>query len=635
MTKKLTSLTSSDLEWRGTTPVSPQYGDIYFSVEGGLAETEHNFIKAVGLPDAWMASEHFTIAETGFGTGLNFLATWALHRQQNSGGTLTFISSENHPLSEDALETAHAQFPELTELAAVMRASYPPTSAGFHLRLFDGGKVRLLLLFGDAAEMLAKLNAKIDAWFLDGFSPAKNPDMWSTALFKQIARLSKSGARLGTFTAARAVFDGLTKAGFTVIKSEGHGNKRNHITATFTSEEQPATPYKTWHSSDNGRQGDVLIIGAGIAGAATAAALKRMGRSVRLLSSEHHECASEVPVAVLSPRFIKDTSPHADFLTASTAHALARQEITAQLLAPSGLTLHPSAEMDEKRMVATKAMLNWPQSWLRSDGPRQKFDKSGTVKSADVLASLLDGIEKISGTVEQMQNHEDHWLVTLTDGSELKANNIVIAAGMGCKNIEATACLPIIANRGQVGIFDAEKLCELAPETHSFGGYLSPEYTDKGKTVRLLGSSFTKWPEDDTNWAGARKEDQQHYIGRLNGATGSTISDDIEAEYQWIGLRATTSDHFPLVGPVPDWAAFKKHMAPYKYDTNIKLKGNAPYQKGLFVLTGMGSKGYQHAFLSAEVIAAMITGTTSPIPHDQEKVIAPARFLVKNIARGN
>lgn len=635
MNNKLTPLSSSDLEWRGVTPVSQEYNDVYFSVEGGLDESEHNFINATGLPHAWMGREHFTIAETGFGTGINFLATWALHQKQNSGGTLTFISCEKHPLSEDVLSETHSHFPSLTSLSGELRASYPPTSSGFHLRLFDGGKVRLLLLFGDAAEMFAKLNAKIDAWYLDGFTPTKNPDMWSADLFKQIGRLSTSGARLGTFTAARTVFDGLTDVGFTVSKSKGHGKKRNHITATFTSEEQPATPQKTWHSSDNGRSGDVLVVGAGIAGAATAAALRRMGRTVRVLSSELHECASEVPVAILSPRFIKDTSPHAAFLTTSTAHALARQEIKSNLLDPSGLTLHPSPEMDEKRMVATEAMLNWPTSWLRQDGKSQKFDKSGTVKSAEVLAALLDDIEMVSGTVKQMQNHADHWSVTLTDGSKLKASNIVIAAGMGCKDIEATADLPIIANRGQVGIFDAEKLCELPPETHSFGGYLSPEYTDGGKTVRLLGSSFTKWPTSDTTWNVPRAEDRQHYIGRLNTATGSCISDDIEAEYQWIGLRATTSDHFPLVGPVPDWDAFKEHIAPYKYDTNIKLSGDTPYQKGLFVLTGMGSKGYQHAFLSAEVIASMITGTASPIPHDQEKVIAPARFLVKNTARGN
>ena len=635
MTKKLTPLSSSGLNWRGITPVSQQYDDVYFSVDDGIKETEHNFIKAVGLPEAWMEREHFTIAETGFGTGLNFLATWALFKKQNSGGTLTFISTEKHPLSEEVLTETHRHFPALASLAAELRASYPPTSAGFHLRVFDGGKVRLLLLFGDAAEMFSQLNAKVDAWYLDGFTPSKNPNMWSTDLFTQVGRLSKSGARLGTFTAARSVFDGLTDAGFTVRKDKGFGKKRNHITATFTGDEQPATPQKTWHSSMNGREGDVLVIGAGIAGAATTAALKRIGRPVRVLCSDQHACSSNVPVAVLSPRFIKDTSPHADFLTASTAHALAQQEITANLLSPRGLTLHPSPEMDEKRMLATEKMLNWPKNWLRSDGKRQKFDKSGTVNSGDVLAALLDGVEQISGTVETLQNHANHWTVTLRDGSELKASNIVIASGMGCKNIEETSPLPLTANRGQVGIFDTEKLCELPPETHSFGGYLSPEYTDNGKTVRLLGSSFTKWPQENTKWDVPRREDQQHYIGRLNAATGSSIRDDIEADYHWIGLRATTSDHFPLVGPVPHWAAFKDHIAPYKYDTNIKLTGDAPYQTGLFVLTGLGSKGFQHAFLCAEVIAAMITGTASPIPHDQEKVIAPARFLVKNTARGN
>ena len=188
------------LQWQGQEPLASDYDDIYFSRGSGLEESRYVFLENNHLPQRWRGCDCFTIAETGFGTALNFLLTWQLWREQaESGQQLHFISVEGHPLTADDLSRATAAWPELQSLAEQLLAAYPKLVSGTH-RIHFGDGVSLTLLFGEVSSALSTLQAKVDAWFLDGFDPAKNPAMWCEPLYQQMAKLTAPQGTFATFT---------------------------------------------------------------------------------------------------------------------------------------------------------------------------------------------------------------------------------------------------------------------------------------------------------------------------------------------------------------------------------------------------------------------------------------------------
>lgn len=223
------------LEWRDGLPYSTAFDDIYFSSEDGLLETEYVFIQGNVLNNRWqsLADSSFSITETGFGTGLNFLCackTWLEHAPENA--VLHFSSAEKYPLSPADMHKALQQWHSLEAIANELLAQYETLLNTGMVILFNG-RIRLQVLFGDATVCLSKLDTKTDAWFLDGFAPSKNPEMWQQALFEQMARLSHSETTFATFTSAGMVRRGLTAAGFKVNKQPGFGKKREMINGYF------------------------------------------------------------------------------------------------------------------------------------------------------------------------------------------------------------------------------------------------------------------------------------------------------------------------------------------------------------------------------------------------------------------
>ena len=239
-------------------PFSETYQDVYFSKQGGLAETRHVFIEHNQLTQRWAGQsedDHFCIAETGFGTGLNFLAAVdAWQASAEKPRQLIYLSAEQHPLTRSSLQQAHHHFPELAPWAQRLQQLWGNFRPGMHCLDFAPG-VSLWLMLGDATATYQQLQATVDAWFLDGFAPSKNPDMWHDKLFAQMARLSKPGTTVATFTAASAVRKRLTEHGFAVQKKPGFGHKREMITATFNGgpKAQSADPF--WAPMPPARRG--------------------------------------------------------------------------------------------------------------------------------------------------------------------------------------------------------------------------------------------------------------------------------------------------------------------------------------------------------------------------------------------
>lgn len=218
------------------TPYSAEYDDVYHAAAGGLEQARHVFLAGNGLPQRWRGREHFGIVETGFGLGLNFLATWQAWRDDPQHcGQLHFISFEQHPLGCADLAAVHSRWPELAELADQLQRQWPELSAGAYRLHFDGEHVMLTLHFGDAAELVAQqpTGVRADAFFLDGFSPAKNPALWTPRILGSLADLAAPGATLATWTVAGAVRQGLVAAGFALTKSPGFEAKREMLRGEY------------------------------------------------------------------------------------------------------------------------------------------------------------------------------------------------------------------------------------------------------------------------------------------------------------------------------------------------------------------------------------------------------------------
>ena len=212
-------------------PWSAAYGDVYHSASGAAEQTEHVFLAGNGLPARWQAARDFVIVETGFGLGLNFLHTWQRWREMRlPGGHLHFLSVEKHPFSREDLVLAHDHAGVPAELACLLQARWPDLSPGLHHLEFEAEALTLSLGFGEAIELLPCLKTRADAVFLDGFSPAQNPDMWSAGIFEALAALSHAGTTLATWSVAGRVRAGLREAGFAVDKVPGFGSKRQMLT---------------------------------------------------------------------------------------------------------------------------------------------------------------------------------------------------------------------------------------------------------------------------------------------------------------------------------------------------------------------------------------------------------------------
>lgn len=214
-------------------PRSEQFDDVYFSAADGLAETRHVFLAGNNLPEHWLDHPSFTICETGFGTGLNFLAALTLWREtKNTNASLHFISFEKFPVTRDFI-ACHLEHwrGDIGEALDDLLWVYPESLQGQY-DLDIASNIKLTLIFGDVNEELPKLETGIDCWFLDGFKPSSNPDMWSETVFQNMARLSNTNSTFATFTAAGFVRRGLNAAGFDVRKIKGFGYKRDMTVGT-------------------------------------------------------------------------------------------------------------------------------------------------------------------------------------------------------------------------------------------------------------------------------------------------------------------------------------------------------------------------------------------------------------------
>ncbi|WP_163833181.1 bifunctional tRNA (5-methylaminomethyl-2-thiouridine)(34)-methyltransferase MnmD/FAD-dependent 5-carboxymethylaminomethyl-2-thiouridine(34) oxidoreductase MnmC [Spartinivicinus ruber] len=646
-------------------PIATAFDDVYFSKTNGLAETRYVFLAHNQLAERWqnLKNHFFTIAETGFGTGLNFLCAWQLWQQYAPAtAQLHYISCEQFPLNKQDMTQALILWPELAPFAKELLNQYQELGPGFYRFQFASGKIVLTLLIGDANEYLPQLDGIVDAWFLDGFAPAKNPSLWQTTLFETMSAKSAVGTTFSTFTAAGIVRRGLKAAGFTVNKVRGFGSKRDMLCGV---QEQPTLPAvkSPWYDRPKALVANqpssfakqVLVIGSGLAGACTAEALRQRGYSVTVLDQQAvpAEAASGNPQGVLYAKL----SAHQTSLNqlVGQGYRFSLQWIkTLQKHLPQHtfwsacgvIQLAFNDKETERQQVIINSGL-YPESMVQAAtadtltqlaGTKVKysglfFPEAGWVSPKLMCTRILQqpGIEFIpqAQVVDiQWQTTERQWCLTDHQQRQWQAPVVVIAGGTLSNQLQVSDYLKLTAIRGQTSYFPTNPVSQQLNTVICGDGYLAPAFSGQ----HLVGATFNH----HTSSVELTTEDHQTNFNRLQ----QLAPDCFQACQQnqptgfsagRVGFRCTTPDFLPVVGPLVDQQAFIETFSDLRKNARQLFTKPAPFQPGLFVNTGHGSRGLISAPLAGEMIACYLTGEPMPVSHELLTALHPSRFLVKDL----
>lgn len=585
----------AQIDWREEgTPVSSAFGDVYYSRGQARAETDYVFLEGNRLPEGWCRAGRFTIAETGFGTGLNFLHSWQrFTATAPADARLHFISVEAFPLSPTDLARALAGWegPE----AAQLQARYPLPVPGWH-RL-DFGAVSLTLGFGDAAELLGDFDASVDAWFLDGFAPAKNASMWTEPLFDAITRLSHEGTRIASFTAAGHVKRALAERGWEITRRKGFGNKRHAIEGILSR----ATPVCNVEAPC-----DAIVIGAGIAGASTARALAERGVNVTLLDAAGGVAsgASGNPAGVLYPHLTQSFGANMAWHLAGFAHT-ARLLHAAPYAARTGMLKTPKDAKDDARLRHACALFE-PDiiRWVEPEDAQKRigqmpptggawFPASGWVRPKEWCANLLQHTRiaaHYNAKVTQLEYANAEWQVQTENGTHYHSAMLVLACAYETEKLVESLAGSMFQTAGQVSLVPAQDIVRPLRAVLCHGGYMIPH-----SEGMLIGATYD---HHDLSCAVTENNHAKNAQDALHALPGSFTPTE-----GWQGrtaLRVATRDRMPLVGKLTE---------------------------GLYVNAGHASRGMVSAPLAAACIAAWMSGDAAPVSRALAQALSPLRRL--------
>lgn len=601
---------------------APRFDDVYFQADG-LAEARHVFLEGNALAERFARGGDVAIGETGFGTGLGFLATWDLFRRVAPGDArLCFTSIEGFPLPPRTARAALSRFPELTPLVDTLLDGWDADARGLVRRAFDGGRVVLCNLFGDVSRMLDAHRFRVDAWFLDGFAPARNPAMWSEPVLRAVAARTRRGGTLATFTVAGAVRRALAGAGFEVATRTGFGPKREMLTGRMVG--TPPDPTAPWlRLPDLRRPRRVTVVGAGLAGAGAARALAERGVDVTVVDTEGVAAgASGHGLAVLQPRL----GPEPDARLVAHAFRWTRDLLgraAPDLVVPCGV-LQPA--VDATSAATLRARLDAgghagaEATWI--DGT--ECDIRSGVRLGALGGAWLPGaaVVRAAALCARLLEHP-RIEVRRADASDVDGSR-VLAHALGAR--AALDFLPMQASRGQLTLL--EGAADSAPRcVVSHGGTVTPAVDG----VRAVGATYGIGDED----ASVRDADDAVNLARFRTAFPA-LEPALCAPRRgsWAGVRATTSDRLPYVGPLPDADAFDRAYASAWRGGRSRGLPEPEFAPDLLVSLAHGSRGVATGPFCGELLAAMVCAEPLPLEDDLLRRVLPVRALVRRAQRG-
>lgn len=599
------------LEWHEDEPEAPAFADSYFSRDNGLAETRHVFINGNRLTERFATltrGDCFVVGETGFGTGLNFLACAAAFLESAPAQSrLHFFSVEKFPLRHDDLALALQRWPALRELADALLHHYPDPVPGFHRRIFCDGRIHLTLALGDASDMLAQWRAPVDAWFLDGFAPSRNPDMWHPALFDRIAALSHANTTLATFTSAGFVRRGLDDAGFVMQRVPGFGRKREMLTGArrgdAAARQHRAAPER------------VAVVGAGLAGCTTAAALAERGLRVSLfdpLGVANAASGNLAGVVYTTPsahmtaqnRFYQHSYLFA--LHSFSRHGFPRTDDDGAL---SGVIQQPRDSRQAQKQQDALASGYWPATLARpadnSPAGTLLLPRGGYLSPGNWCRHLLarHQLDVTRQQVRALHRTSSGWRLAFADGTLSDDFDHVILANAGAAaSLVALPWLALKQIRGQVSQVAATGASRDWRQAHCHAGYLTPPIAGQ----HCVGATFDL--HDDT--AAPRAEDDQRNLDQLRehlpGHWLQLGGEQARVQAHRVGFRCQSTDFLPLCGALAD---VEEGLA------------------GVWLNIAHGSRGISGTTLCAELLACALLDEPLPVDAEMHAALAPVRFL--------
>lgn len=588
-------------------PFSSEFDDIYHSASGGLAQARHVFIGGNRLPERWFRRDSFVILETGFGIGLNFLASWDAWRADSARPRrLHFVSVEHRPFGRKDLEAALAPIAELGPLARALGAVWPEPLAGTHRLHFDSGKVILTLLLGDARVMLPQLIATADAFFLDGFSPARNPAIWSPEVVRELGRLAAHDATLATWTVAGGVRSALADAGFRIEKRPGLGAKREMLAGRR--EAQPRGAVR--------RERQALVVGAGLAGTLVAERLASRDWDVDLVDARSERSVPAVgllrPIVNLRDAVNAQASRSAFLYALQHYHALLHDGYQLQWDRCGVLQL-AGGEDEAARFEAIVSSQGFPASFLEFADTARATELAGRAVSGpgwwfpqgawvapESLATA--SIARASGKVHRLMardvqriEREGHvWRALDSDDRVIaESPTLVVANAADAARLLPQARLRLSSVRGQVTYLPPAPQRDLRVIV-SGTGYVAP----LAAGGHVIGASYQ---HDDFDGS-VRAADHRDNLGRaeamLPGFSAGLVPEELGG---WTGYRTTVPDRLPIFG--------------------------ATAIDGVHLATGLGSRGLLWAPLGAELLACQLEDEPLPLSRDLAGALSPRRFL--------
>ena len=605
------------IRFENNTPVSEVYGDHYFMPGLGLAESEAVFIQASGLSERFARlapGEFFVIGETGFGTGLNcLLATRCFQRHAPAGTRLHLVSAELHPLSRSDLVRALTSWPELADWAEALKAGYPPAAPGYHrLKLADN--VELTLMLGDALDVWPGWQGQVDAWFLDGFAPARNPAMWQQPLFSAMARLSRAGASVATFSAAGQLRRGLAMAGFEVRRESGFAGKRHRTVAGRPGLWEPQRIIT----------GHALVAGAGLAGATTARALAERGWQVTVLAPHGVADAGSGNLAgVLYATPSAHLTPQNRFYQSALIHA---QNWLRRLHFPASfeqgrlndVILRPPDQKAAEKLSLAHGSGAWPTAMLtRRNQLEYLLHGAGFLSPPHWCQHLLNhpAIDVRTDALKKFQSdfQSDRRLqARLSDGDSIEADLLVLCTAEASRQMPGLGWLPLKLIRGQVSYCRATEASGALQQAICHAGYFTPAIDG----LHCVGATFDlkdarpaiKETDDQANLAQLRQ-----HLPETWAALGG---EQIEVVDRRAALRCQSTDFLPLAGRLPN-PAENPHQ----------------YFPGVYLNIAHGSRGLTHTPLCASLIADQVSGLPLPADPQLAAALAPDRFILRRRRR--
>ena len=616
-------LQTAELDWEIVDdieiPISKQFGDVYFSKDNGLLETRHVFLNGNDLTERLSQLhdyQYFCVGETGFGTGLNILTLWQLWQQVrlDNHSHLHVVSVEKFPLNKADLIRALNVWTELKPLAEKLIQQYPLPIAGCHRLSFPEERFSIDLWLGDAQDIFPTIpkTQTVNAWFLDGFAPSCNPDMWQANVLDHMVRLSDFGTTFASFSVAGVLKRGLKQHGIQISRPRGFGHKREMLKAiwldtsqTETQSQDSETTIAAPPKSETSKQRKIAIIGAGIAGLSSAWAFAQRGHQVTIYEqNEPLSGASGNPLALLNPKLCPIEQAHEHLMTLSWQHALnfypqfkAFRPIQVQQIALknadelSGLV----EQYPENVLTANTTLECFPET----EFPSLTLHQAGAVSPHQLRDEILQHaniriekvkISRLESTDSQVTLWQDQQIIAITDHA------IVCCAKQSAELFENYPVLKPI--RGQVSWVENSQRPLALDQAYSYGGYCMQLDTAQ----LILGASF--YPNRDD--AEVLTEDHVHNYELIHNVFPK-YAQGLPSVDTWQGrasVRAQSLDYFPLVGKIQNFGQ-------------------------IYTFAGLGSKGFLFAPLCSEILAALILGELCPVPQSLLDKLNPQRFEKK------